>query len=77
MLNQSHLSAIRGRTHRFSSNAQGGVRRIAIKLGIPRQQFANISIVLVLSEAEPSGPRPRPQIGAYFEDEDDHGNTLA
>ena len=40
---------------------------IAIKLGIPRQKFANISIVLVLSEAEPSGPRPR--IGAYFEDE--------
>ena len=38
-----------------------------IKPRTPRHKFANLSIVLVLSEAQPSGPRPR--IDAYFEDE--------
>ncbi|MEI6809046.1 MAG: hypothetical protein WCN95_10010, partial [bacterium] len=37
---------------------KGGRGAIAIKPRIPRQQFTNLSIVLVLSEAEPSGPRP-------------------
>jgi len=60
-----------------------------IKPRTPRHKFANLSIVLVLSEAEPSGPRPRPRINAYFAAyvrlkadyvparEYDHGNTLA
>jgi len=62
-----------------SSNEQGGVWRIAIRLRTPRRKFANLSIVLVLSEAEPSGRRPRLRIGVCFGDKDeyDHGNTFA